>query len=326
MKILNFGAGAVGLGIDSCLIKSGCDVTILARPQTAELLNKEGFKRTGIFGDFMAKPGSFRAFGVPSDIPAEPFDFIIVSVKSYDSKEAAAILKKNTHLLSQNTKLILCQNGWGNAEIFAQYFPKELIYTIRIITGFTRPKPNEVVITVHADDVHIGSLFNASLDGLQPLAQAISDGGIPCRVVPDIEKDLWAKLLYNCALNPLGATLGVSYGALADKEETRTVMENIIKEIYAVMHAAGYATHWQTPQEYIKVFYEKFVPATANHKSSTLQALRAGKRIEIDALTGVILKLAKEHNVPVPVNNKVYQDLQKIAAENKSRTETTSKS
>ncbi|HQL41113.1 MAG TPA: 2-dehydropantoate 2-reductase N-terminal domain-containing protein, partial [Candidatus Omnitrophota bacterium] len=83
MKILNFGAGAVGLGIDSCLIKSGCDVTVLTRPQTAELLNKEGFKRTGLFGDFTADAGSFRAFGAPSDIPREPFDFIIVSVKSY---------------------------------------------------------------------------------------------------------------------------------------------------------------------------------------------------------------------------------------------------
>lgn len=326
MKILNFGAGAVGLGIDSCLIKSGCDVTILARPQTAELLNKEGFKRTGIFDDFIANAGSFRAFGALSDIPRQAFDFIIITVKSYDSQETAAILNKNAHVMDQNTKLILCQNGWGNAEVFTQYFPKEQLYSARVITGFSRPQSNEVVITVHADDIHLGSLFDNPLDCLEPLSISISQGGIPCRVVPDIEKDLWAKLLYNCALNPLGATLGVSYGALAEKEETRAVMENIIKEIYAVMHADGYATHWQTPQEYIKVFYEKLVPATANHKSSTLQALKAGKRIEIDALTGIVLELAREHNIPVPVNQKVYNDIQKVAAENKSRAEKTSKS
>ncbi len=321
MKILNFGAGAVGLGLDSCLIKSGCDVTILARPHTAELLNKEGFKRTGIFGDFIADAGSFRAFGALSDIPRQAFDFIIVSVKSYDSRETAAILNKNAHLMDQNTKLILCQNGWGNAEIFTQYFPEKQLYSARVITGFSRPQPNEVVITVHADDIHLGSLFDNPLDRLQPLADSIHQGGIPCRVVPDIEKDLWSKLLYNCALNPLGATLGVSYGALTEKEETRHIMEGIIKEIYTVMHACGYRTHWQTPQEYIKVFYEKLVPATANHKSSTLQALKAGKRIEIDALTGVVLELAKKHNIPVPVNQKVYDNIQEIAAENRSRAE-----
>ncbi len=313
MKVLNFGAGAVGLGIDSCLIKSGQQLDILARGQTVELLKKEGFKRAGIFGNFVAAPKSFRAFDTLNDIPSTDYDFIIVSVKSYDSKNAAEDLSRQKNVFGKKTKLVLCQNGWGNAEIFAQYFPKEIIYTIRIITGFTRPKPNEVIITVHADDVHIGSLFNTSLDCLYPLAKAINDGGLPCLVVNDIEKDLWSKLLYNCALNPLGAALGVSYGALAENADSRKIMDEIIKEIYAVMHAAGYKTHWETPEGYIKVFYEKLVPATANHKSSTLQALKSGKRVEIDALTGVVLELAQKHNIPTPVNQKVYDDLQRIA-------------
>jgi 2-dehydropantoate 2-reductase len=319
MKILNYGAGAVGLGLDSCLLKSGQTLDLVSRKKTADLLNKEGFKRTGIFGDVIAAPGSFRAFSSLKEIPPTDYDLVIVSVKSYDSKDAALDLSQHKNIFSDKTKLVLCQNGWGNAEVFTRYFPKEQLYSARVITGFTRPKPNEVVITVHADDVHIGSLFNSSLDCLAPLAQAISKGGIPCRVVPDIEKDLWAKLIYNCALNPLGATLGVSYGALAEKKETRLIMEEIIKEIFTVMQAAGYKTHWATAQEYTKVFYEKLVPATANHHSSTLQALRLGKRIELEALTGVVLELAKKHNIPVPVNQKIYQEIKQIAEKNKAK-------
>ena len=318
MNILNYGAGAVGLGLDSCLIKAKQTVHLVARKETADLLNKEGFKRTGIFGDVIVGPQDFKAFDSLSNCPG-PYDLIIVSVKSYDSQKAAEDLSQNKSLVGKNTKIILCQNGWGNAEIFAQYFPKEQIYTIRIITGFTRPKPNEVAITVHADDVHIGSLFGAPLDCLRPLAKAISDGGLPCIVVPDIEKDLWAKLLYNCALNPLGATLGLSYGALAEKEDTRRIMNEIIREIYTVMKAAGYQTHWPTADEYIKVFYEKLVPPTANHKSSTLQALKSGKRVEIEALTGVVLALANKHNIAVPANKKVYEDLQKISEETRKK-------
>ncbi len=313
MKILNYGAGAVGLGLDSCLIKSGQTVDVIARQETAELLNKEGFTRSGIFGDFTAAPNSFRAFSKLSDIPDADYDFVIVSVKSYDSQSAANDLSQHKNIFGKDTKLILCQNGWGNAEIFAQYFPKNQIYSIRIITGFTRPKPNQVVVTVHADDVHIGSLFSTPLDCLQPLAQAITQGGLPCIVVNDIAKDLWAKLIYNCALNPLGAVLGVSYGALAEKEETRKIMEEIIKEIFCVMQASGYQTHWATAQEYTKTFYDKLVPATANHRSSTLQALRLGKRIEIEALTGVVLELAQKHNIPVPANKKVYDDMKHVA-------------
>lgn len=44
----------------------------------------------------------------------------------------------------------------------------------------------------------------------------IGEGDIPCVSVTDIEKDLWAKMLYNCALNPLGAILDMPYGVLAD--------------------------------------------------------------------------------------------------------------
>ena len=52
------------------------------------------------------------------------------------------------------------------------------------------------------------------------------------------------------------------------------------------MHAAGHASHWATPGEYLPVFYGSLVPSTARHESSTLQDLRAGKRTEIDALNG----------------------------------------
>ena len=115
MKILNFGAGAVGLGIDSCLIKSGQEVDVVARKQTAELLNKEGLKRSGIFGDFTALPGSFRAFDSLSSISKADHDFIIVSVKSYDSREAAEALAVSRLFIKRKTNLVLFQNGCFNS-------------------------------------------------------------------------------------------------------------------------------------------------------------------------------------------------------------------
>ncbi len=58
------------------------------------------------------------------------------------------------------TPIVLCQNGWGNAEIFAEHFPKERIKSGRVITGFRRPHKHQVDITVHADPIHLGSLFD----------------------------------------------------------------------------------------------------------------------------------------------------------------------
>ena len=50
----------------------------------------------------------------------------------------------------------------------------------------------------------------------------------------DIERDLWAKLLYNCALNPLGALIGVPYGELGRHRETRAILEAVVHEIFGL--------------------------------------------------------------------------------------------
>ncbi len=234
------------------------------------------------------------------------FDFILVCVKSFDSASSAEDISRHPGIFDGDTKIVLCQNGWGNAEKFTAHFPKERVYSARVITGFTRRKPNEVEITVHADAIHIGSLFGCGLECVKPIAKAISEGGIPAVTVGDIVKDLWAKMLYNCALNPLGAILDVPYGVLAEDAYSRDLMNRIAWEVFAVMAAAGFKTHWVTSDDFMKVFYEKLVPDTAKHKSSTLQDIAAGRKTEIEELTGSVLMLADKHGLEVPYNRAVY--------------------
>jgi 2-dehydropantoate 2-reductase len=72
------------------------------------------------------------------------------------------------------------------------------------------------------------------------------------------------------------------------------------------MGAAGFKTHWVTSDDFMKVFYEKLVPDTAKHKSSTLQDIAAGRKTEIEELTGSVLILADKHGLEVPYNRAVY--------------------
>jgi len=306
MRVLVYGAGSVGLGLASCLLKASIKVCLVARANTVRALREVGLTRTGIFGFFHAQPGTFVSYELLVEIQDRPFDFILVCTKSYDSAVSAQDISKHKKLFGKNTKIILCQNGWGNAEIFVRYFEKSRICNARIITGFTRRKPNEVEITVHADAIHIGSLFGGVSSPVQPLCQAIAQGDIPCETTESIEKDLWAKMLYNCALNPLGAILDVPYGKLAKNKYSNTLMDAIIEEVFIVMSAAGYKTHWQSAAGFLKVFYDKLVPDTALHKSSTLQDILAGKKTEIEALTGAVIRLAEKHKINVPHNQAVY--------------------
>ena len=302
MKTLIYGGGAVGLGLASCLLKSGLDVDILARPETVAALTQRGLTRDGIFGPFAAAPGTFAAYSSLADIRDARYDYVLVCTKSFDTRQAAQNLASRPGILRGDTVFVLCQNGWGNAEEFLERFPRESIYNARVITGFCRPESNAVTITVHAEPVHIGSLFTPDNAPIAALAGAIARGGIPCDPTPSIEKDLWAKMLYNCALNPLGAVLGVPYGVLGRREDSRAIMDGVVREVFAVMAACGYHTHWAGAEGFLEAFYSALVPATAAHESSMLQDIRAGRRTEIDALNGAVVGLAGGKGVSVPCN------------------------
>lgn len=306
MRVVVYGAGAVGLGIASCLLKSGCQVHMIGRDDTVAALGAFGLSRTGIFGCFHAEGGTFGAGTSLAELPPAPYDFVLICTKSFDSAVAAEDLAGHPDRIGATAKLVLCQNGWGNAEVFVRHFEPERIYNARVITGFHRHKPNEVEITVHAEAIHIGSLFSSDLAGIDELCRCISDGGVPSEPTGQIARDLWAKMLYNCALNPLGAILKVPYGALAEQATTRELMEHIIREVFEVMTVSGYETHWPRPEDFIEVFYGQLVPDTAEHESSMLQDISAGRRTEIGALNGAILKLAEGCGLVVPHNRAMY--------------------
>ncbi len=306
MHVLIYGGGAVGLGIASCLIRPSNRVEIIARGRTVAALRETGLTRTGIFGRAHAQPEEFVCHESMEQMGESDFDFVLVCTKSFDSAAAARDLADHEKRVGERTPLVLFQNGWGNAEEFCEHFDRDRVYNARVITGFRRPQPNEVEITVHADAIHIGSLFSGDLSAVEPLCRAVREGGVPCEKTDAIEKDLWEKMLYNCALNPLGAILHVPYGALADEASTRMLMSQIVSEVFAVMSAAGYQTHWRRPEEFLKTFYGKLVPDTAGHRSSMLQDLSAGKHTEIDALNGAVLRLATRYDLEIPYNRAVH--------------------
>ena len=305
LKVLIIGAGSVGLGLSSFLLQSGCRITLVGREPTVNALAAYGLDRIGIFDDFYSPPESFTVFSTLKAVPLEQFDFALVCVKSFDTETVGQQIKDSTFQKLSSVKFVLCQNGWGNAETFSQFVPQENIFNARIITGFSCPERNKVDVTVHAQPLHLGSLYGGDLDTLMPLAQAFRDGGMPSVVTPGISKDLWAKMLYNCPLNALGALLDVSYGVLGENKNTRKIMEIIVNEVFSVMHAMGYGTHWNNSKSYLEDFYGKLLPSTYDHESSMLQDLRAGKMTEIEAINGVIVLEGKKRNIFVPGNSMI---------------------
>lgn len=309
MNILIIGAGAIGIAVGASLKSAGHDISFLASSATGRAIESNGIHRTGLFGDIHIPAQDIKVYYDYPSLPQCAYNYILVCVKTMANAEVAAKLSPRADCLKPNGLIVIMQNGWGNDIPYLKYFHKSIIYHARVITGFQRSAPNCSQITVHTAPICIGSLYGYPSIQAEPLAQAIAASGIPSEATDEVEKALWAKMLYNCTLNPLGAILKVPYGKLADCEATVSIMNRLIEETFAVMRAAGYQTFWDTSEAYKQEFYKKLVPDTYAHCSSTLQDIEKKQKTEIETLTGCILRLGKQHHIPTPTHQIIYEQI-----------------
>ncbi|WP_457641356.1 ketopantoate reductase family protein [Persephonella sp.] len=301
MNIVIFGLGALGTVFATLLKNSGHTVYAVTKEKYVKELENKNLKVTGIWGNHQAVLDGIYSSVDP--LKNKDIDLIILSVKSYDTEEAVKNIKD---IVSEKTFVLVSQNGYGNYEIVSGEIGKEHTLLARVIFGSKLLETGFAEVTVNADDVRIGDPSKTiPEDKIIKIACIIKNAGIPASYDPEVYKTLWDKILYNCALNPLGALLECSYGTLANNSETRKVMNSIIREIFAVAKAHNIQLNWEDPDEYIEHFYKNLVPPTADHYPSMYHDLKAGKKLEIDALNGSIVKLAREKSIKVPVNETI---------------------
>ena len=315
MNILIIGSGSVGIGIGSSLLSQNVDISFLASEKTASKMKKDGIKRTGLFTNYSFSPSEFNVYETYSQIPKKSFDYVLVASKTTANKDISKRLDENRDILKDNFTILICQNGFGNDEAYLKYFKASEVYCARIITGFTRPERNISEVTVYTEPILLGSLQKEDIHHLQPIADKITASGINCELTDELDKYLWAKMLYNCTLNPLGAVLDVTYGKLTENEYSKEIMDNIIEEIFNVINASPYTTLWDTADEYKDIFYSKLVPDTYNHYSSTHQDIKRKIKTEIDTLNGKVIELGEKYGVDVSTNKLIYNLIKAIESD-----------
>ena len=297
MNFLIFGAGALGQALGCMLAADGHRVDFLLRPRFINELQEGGLTVTGILGEYTAPKELCRLLTTISQADA-CYDYLLLTTKAYDT---AGALQDIAGLGPRGGIVVSMQNGCGNLEQVEGCFGRERTLGARVITGFAITRPGLVTITVSADAIHVGGCGRGTVPpSATLLADLLSHAGHPTVAVSDIHQSLFAKLLYNCALNPLGAILGVHYGALAEQPETQEVMNQVIDETFAVIAALGGSTPWANGDDYKTVFYSTLIPATFNHRASMLQDLEQGKPTEVDALVGYVGRQGKRFNLPTP--------------------------
>lgn len=310
MRILVAGAGALGSVFGGFLRRAGDDVTLLGRAAHVEAIAHHGLRIDGLWGEHVVD-----GFTVASD-PATlrgPFDAILVTVKSYDTAAVGAAVAP---LLAADGVLISLQNGLGNVETLESLAGASRTLGARVIFGAAVPEPGRVVVTVFADPTAIGALAPGSDarrdDAARAWAARIDAAGVPAVYTDRLAALLWAKVFYSAALNPLGALLGVHYGALPERDGSRALMDAVLDEAFAVARAEGVVLPWPSAAAYRDEFYGRLVPATYDHRSSMLQDLERGRRTEIDAITAAIVRRGRAHGIATPVNEAIARLLRVV--------------
>ncbi|SFM16644.1 ketopantoate reductase family protein [Methanolobus profundi] len=300
MKVLILGAGAVGLTL-AAKLSSVCDVHAVCRQRHADRIQDAGFKMTGIWGE------STCTFSCSEDVPEAEYDYIFITAKSTATE---SICEQFSDVI-KGREVISMQNGIGNEEIIARYTDKVIGGTI--ITGFEWVGDAQIHVSVETGPMNLGRFPSGLDDSVLQLVELVKSAGVQVTGSENIMSSVWSKVLYNSALNPLGAVMGVPYGKL-ENTHAWTIIRNIVKEAFMVTEAEGVVLPWKTAEEYLSFLHDFQLPNTAEHHSSMFQDISSGRKTEIDFLNGAIVERAKKFGINTPYNTFISEQIRFMEA------------
>jgi 2-dehydropantoate 2-reductase len=301
MKILVLGAGAIGSIFSGLLAKSGHEVILLGRNPHMDTINRRGLTIGGIWGEHHIV--NLRGYTSLKEIREDGhhlFDLILLTVKSFDTE---FMIKEYLTYFPNDAPMISLQNGLGNLEEIVEYLGREKAIGGRVIFGAEIMEPGRVKVTVYADKVVLGGVK----DGIDPkkveeMAETFSLSGIPTQATMEIDKYIWGKVIYNSALNALGSILEVNYGELLKKEETKSLMNDIVVEIFKVVKKEKVNLFWNEPKEYLSLLFNELIPATYDHFPSMFHDIKKKRKTEIESINGAIVRKGEKLGLSLPVN------------------------
>ena len=309
MRILVYGAGAVGGFIGGIITAAGADVTLVARGAQYEALANRGVI---LEGPKSGRPDPIRVRVCRPGEEKPPYDLIVVGLKSQQIAGAAAHM---VSLLAQDGMMLLGQNGlpyWYFEKLdsplrgsrLTSVDPEgTLARTIPIdaVIGGVMNKPADLIepgrirlADQATDRLMIGELDNRITPRLAAIKAAIEPAGWPVVVTDNIRAAKWRKLLSNAVFNPLGALTQSSARQIGDFEPTRRVARRMMDEVVAVAASVGIKPD-MTADQMIDDIRKR-----VGILSSTLQDVRFGRELELDALVNAVIDVGRLTGVATP--------------------------
>ncbi len=299
MRVAVMAAGGLGAYYGALLAQSGNDVTFIARGAHLKAIRDNGLTIKSVHGDMTIKPA--RATGDPAEVG--PVDWILFSVKTYDTAAAAQALRP---MIGPNTTVVTFQNG---VEAHTQ---------ISTVVGMDRVivAPTQIVSNIVAPGVveqkspfrnmSVGEVVKTRVTPrVEWLAREFKKSGVEAIATPDGLVPLWHKFVFLASTAGLAALARTAPYDLFQLPQARDALHAAMEEVYAV----GRALDVRMDPDIVERQYQFTLKVGPGQKPSMQLDLEQGRRLEIDALSGAIVRFGAEKKIATPVHQTIFAGL-----------------
>ena len=306
MRFAILGSGAVGGYYGAKLARAGHDVTFIARGVHLSAIRERGLAvRSPMLGDF-----TVRARAEEDTAKVGPVDVVIVAVKAYDNASALPLLAP---MMGSDSSVLTLQNGVDSVQEVAALVGEGPVIggTTYVATALSSPGVIEQTGT-HRRIVFgevFGSLPRASAR-VRAIHDAFADADIQSEPAGDGRVPIWEKFIFLVALAGFTGASRLPIGPLWADPDVRAQFLDACREVESLARAEGVNVASDVVDRVNT--YVRAVPGTM--RSSLLIDLSQGKRIEVEALQGSVVRRAARAGIPVPITSTLYAVLKPFAA------------
>ncbi len=294
MRVGVIGAGGTGGLYGGLLARAGHQVSFLARGGHLKAIQERGL--TVQSADF----GTFHIQASASDDPADlgQSELVLFAVKTYDLPSAA---QPAAQMTAPNGHLLTFQNGLDAPDQLAAVAGKQrvLIGTTALETTILEPGVIGHLTPGHV--INIGSFSGPPSEAVQRVVDVFKDAGVNTNVVTDGRRALWEKAFILVPMATLTSVCQSPIGPIRDLAETRALSAALLREVGEVARACGYDL---APLEARAMEMLDRIPYTM--KASMARDFERGRRTELDALTGALVRGADRQGLEIPTMRAAY--------------------
>ena len=297
MHFAILGSGAVGGYYGAKLVGAGQRVTFLARGAHLRAMRDQGLEVRSSRGDFT----------VPVHAEEDPVkvgrvDVVILAVKTYDNRTALAMLAP---MMGDESVVLTLQNGVDSIDEVAETVGKAAVLGGATYVATTLARPGLIVHTGTHRRIVFGEVFGdlpKLSERVQLIDEALTQADIQVEAVPDARVPLWEKFIYLAPFAGFTGAMRLPAGPLASDPHIQAQFLAAVQEVALVARGEGVPIAADLIDRIID-YLHGLPPAT---RSSLLIDLSQGKRIEVEALQGSVVRRGRALGLPTPIMSTLY--------------------